>query len=428
MMSSTNIIYKSIRIFCSIWMMLMMFFFNSNLHAEDLEMKMQVWYYVWNWTNHSISWLGFKPSLVVIKAHTTAWATVFKTSAMPNPNTAYYSATADNINSQIVLENDWFMVKTLAAVNSPNIHYTWTAFWNSNCVSGGNFCVGYYIGDGTAAQKITNNFQWDIVRVKRSSTLANWCSSVMPNNYGQFFDATSQNTAGALFTTMDSDGFTVGLTNNTNLWIYYYVVFKNTPGIVNAGMYTGNGLDNRNISDIWFRPNWTYIKNANIAAAGVHKSSHNYWDYSNFFSSTASATNTIQELQVNGVQVWSNNAVNGSWNSIYRSAFWWISAPTSNGAFILKNWSYLWSGSTFSISNLWFTPNLVIIKHHDQTTDQYAVFRTSIMPWNSTAYFGNALANFAWGITYHAMKLHCIFWECFSKLCLRNNLAQYWLI
>ena len=391
------------RILTALIMIIM--FFSSwpmqiiQVKADDISVHTQVWYYIWTGTTHSITWLGFRPSLVIIKADTAAWAAVFKSSSMPTPNTTYFSAIFDNATSQVVLDSDWFTIKTLAAVNSANVRYTWIAFGNSSCSSNSKFCVGYYIGDGTPSQKITTNFQPDLLWVKRSRTSATWRSSIMPNNYGQFFGGTIQNTIGAFFTTIDSDWFTVGTSNNANLGIYYYVAFKNTTGRVNVGMYTGNATDNRNISGIWFRPNWVFIKNSATATASVYNTSHSYWDNTSFFSATANAVNYIQELQTNGFQVWSNAAINGSWNVIYWSAFWGVPTPTGNGKFTMKNWFYTWSGSAFSISDLGFNPDLVIIKHNDQVTDQYAVFRTRIMPWNSTAYFANAMANFAGGIT-----------------------------
>jgi hypothetical protein len=73
---------------------------------------------------------------------------------MPTPNTAYFTASADDTTSQVILNNDWFTVKNITAVNSTNIHYTWIAFSDSNCSSNSSFCVWYYIWDWDTTQNI----------------------------------------------------------------------------------------------------------------------------------------------------------------------------------------------------------------------------------------------------------------------------------
>uniref|UniRef100_A0A7C4M0M1 Uncharacterized protein n=1 Tax=candidate division CPR3 bacterium TaxID=2268181 RepID=A0A7C4M0M1_UNCC3 len=373
--------------------------FGTEKAKASTSFNIKTGYYIGTGSSRSITGLGFQPEFVLIKSDTNAGEAIFKTSSMPSPNSAFFSATADNAASQITLDSNGFTVGNLAAVNSANVRYTYLAVSGSNCSSTGDFCVGYYIGDGLASKKINTGFQPDLIWTKRSGIAASWRSSVMPNDHGQYFQATVQDAAGALFKAIDSDGFNVGVTNNANLGIYYYIAFKNTANKLNVGSFVGNSSDDRYISDVGFKPDFLLLKNANSAVTGVFNTPESYGDYSSLFTATANTANNIQGFQANGFQVGSNSNVNGAGNTIYWAAMSGVQAPASAGSFSMANGSYTGTGVAQSITGLGFTPDLVIIKHNDQATDQYAVFRTSMMAGNTTAYFSNAVADFANGIT-----------------------------
>jgi hypothetical protein len=368
--------------------------------AKAQTFQMQVGYYVGTGATLSISGLGFQPQLVIIKAdNTDGTGPIWKSSAMPSSNSAYFTATANDTGSVIQFNSDGFTVSASAQVNTANVVWKWIAFAGSDCSSNGTFCVGTYTGNGTATRTITTGFQPDLVWVKRSTAVAaNWRSSVMPDNVGQFFINTNQDTTGALYTTLNSDGFTVGSTNNVSGGTYYYVAFKQVSGAMNVGSYTGNATDNRNITGVGFVPNFVFVKNANAAtaAAGVFNITDSYGDYSSFFTDTASAVDHIQALQTDGFQVGASSNVNGSGNTIYYAAFGGAANWSASGTFKMTTGSYVGTGSSFSITGLGFAPDLVIIK---DSAANYAVFRTRVMGGDSTAYFANAAANFTGGIT-----------------------------
>jgi len=358
----------------------------------------QEWYYMGNGTTQTISGLGFTPSMVIVKAHTTAWWAMFKTSAMPTPNTAYFHAVYDSSTSQLLLHQDWFTVQSLAALNQANVYYTWIAFGPTSCSAEGNYCVGYYIGDGTPTQEIALPFSSDLIRIKRSWVAANRHSLLMPDTTTQFFDAYTQNTNGAYMVDVHNHGFVVGTSNNANLWIYYYVAFKKTPHMIDVGVFTGNGQDNTTITtDI--SPHMLFIKNAQTAIGSMFSTITSNGDFSHFWSATASITNAIQSLGTNMFQLGSYSAVNASGNTMYWAAFEGTSSTKkTTGNFLLANGSYIWSAVPFSLTGLWFTPDLVMIKHDIQSPAQYAVFRTSMMAGDYSAYLGAALAGFTGAI------------------------------
>jgi len=360
--------------------------------------KMQAGYYIWSASEQKIEWLWFKPDLVIIKSSTNSYW-VFKTSAMPITNVSYFSSISDDIGSNIVLDQDSFSIKNFSTVNWLNTLYSWVAFWNSSCSSTWSFCVGYYIWDWKSSQQIVTNFQPDLVWIKRSGSPANRWSLSMPNWVAQFFDNRAQDTTANLFKTVNSDWFNVGINNNTNLWVYYYVAFKKTPWKLDLWLFQWNWLDNRDIETLSFKPNRLIIKNSNTTTPAVHNQTFNYWDSSSFFTNATNASNYIQSFLSNWFQVWPLSAVNWSGNNIYRTAFGWVPEIQSSGKFKMTQWYYTGSWISFSLTGLDFSPDLVIIKHDNQAPAQYAVFRTKLMKWNSTAYFSSSSSNFAGWIT-----------------------------
>ena len=205
--------------------------------SEAGNFSIRTGYYVGDGGTKAITGLGFNPQLVIVKADDNAGTgAVMKSNVMPAINISYLGvATADYGAGSIALVEDGFEVTT-AVSNTSNSRYNWIAFAGSDCSASGNFCIGSYTGNGTSPRAINTGFQPDMVLVKGATAVAaNWRSSAMPDNYGQYFMATNQDTTGALFTTLNSSGFTVGATNNTSATVYYYLAFKNTAGAMSVG-------------------------------------------------------------------------------------------------------------------------------------------------------------------------------------------------
>src|SRR3990170_3905560 len=296
----------------------------SNTHAATFQM--QTGYYVGTGANLSITGLGFQPNLVIVKADTAAGVgAVWTSSAMTSTNSNYFTATAKNTASQITLNSDGFTVSSSANVNTAGVRWTWVAFGGSDSSSTGTFCVGSYTGNGSASRSITSvGFQPDLVLIKaETAQSAVWRSSAMGNNIGQFFTATVQITNGTLFKTLDATGFTIGNAAqvNSNGVVYQFVAFKNVTGAMSVGSYTGNEVDNRNITGIGFTPDFVFIKNATSAWDAVYNLTESYEDYSSYFTDIANAVNHIQTLQSNGFQIGNSSNVNISSGTIYWVAF-----------------------------------------------------------------------------------------------------------
>jgi len=374
--------------------------------AHAATFSMQTGYYVGTGATLAITNIGFQPQLIIIKAETAAGVgAVFKTSNMAANTTAYFPATANDTATFITLDATGFTLSSAANVNTVNVRFMWMAFAGSDCTSSGTFCVGSYTGDGGTTKALTSvGFTPDLVVIKGSSTTAAvWRSSSMPTNDGQFFTATAENTTSGLFTTLDSTGFTVGnLSNvNTNATTYQYFAFKEVASYMDVGTYTGNATDSTNITGVGFVPNAVFIKNANAATptGAVYNITDSYGDFTETFIDAASAVDYIQSLRTDGFQVGADSRTNGSTNTLYYAAFAGEASYTSSGAFKMATGSYAGTGVAQSVTGLGFAPDWVMVKHTDQATDQYAVFRMKLMGGDSTAYFSNGAANFTGGIT-----------------------------
>ncbi|MFZ2414530.1 MAG: LamG domain-containing protein [Minisyncoccia bacterium] len=356
--------------------------------------NMKTGYYIGDGNAISITGLGFKPQLVILKPDTGAGSgALFKTTNMLQNNAAHFVAAADLTTGSIQFGKDGFDVLG-ADSNTVNVRYTWVAFAGSDCTSNGTFCVGQYTGDGSA-KSITTGFQPDLVWVKQSTAVGgNWRSSVMPSNYGQYFAATAQDTSGALFSTLDATGFTVGTTNSASAGIYYYVAFKNTANKVHVDTYAG-AAGAQSITSATFAPDFVFVKTS-AAVGAVYNMKLSYGNYSSYFSDTANLTGAITGLTSTGFDVGTGTTANGSGATLYYAAFGGDAAPSAgSGTFTMAKGSYTGTGNYINIGGLGFKPDLIIVKGD---TAQYGVFRTSLMGGDSTAYLDAPLTNLTGGV------------------------------
>ncbi|TXH02006.1 MAG: hypothetical protein E6P95_00755 [Candidatus Moraniibacteriota bacterium] len=367
--------------------------------ASDATFQMQTGYYVGTGVDDlQITGVGFQPDLVLIKDDTANGAdgVNWKSSVMPSETSQVLSdGDVDVANNAIQsLDSDGFTLGTDADVNTANVRFVWIAFGGSDCTSSGTFCVGSYSGNNGATQAITSvGFQPNYVAIKSSSALvASFMTSSMATNVSQRFDGNNETTDGTRIVSLDSTGFTVGSiaavndTPNT----YWFFAFKTTSGAFAEGTYTGNGTTQS--PSVGFRPNYVMVKIANATAAtsAVFNQTESNSDYSGTTDDSANGTNWITSLDSNGFTVGSDARVNENTKTLYWVAFGGASNPTGTGTYKMATGSYSGNGTSQSISSLGFRPDLVIVKHNDQTTDQYAVFRTSLTAGDATHVFANS--------------------------------------
>ena len=361
---------------------------NKSITVAAPTYKFKTGTYVGNGSSRSITGLGFAPEAVIIKATTADGVGAFlKTTGMNSGAVAYLGSATANTTYLIDLKTDGFDV-TGTNANTANVVWTWYAFGGSDCTSGGTFCVGSYTGAGSGTKAIPTGFQPDMVLVKASTAVTpSWRSSAMPTNYAQFLTATTQDTAGAYFTTLDTTGFTVGASNNTAA-MHHFIAFKQVTGSIKVGTYTGNGTS-QSVTSMGFMPNLAIVKNANAATpvGAVYNVTQSNGNSSSYFTDTANVVAAVTSLDADGFSVGSHATANGSTNTIYWAAFGGAAAPSSSGTFQMASGSYTGNGEYKNINGLSFTPDLVIIKGN---TTAAGVFRTKLHAGDATSYLDAA--------------------------------------
>lgn len=371
--------------------------------AKAANFQMQSGYYMGTGASQAITGVGFQPQFILIKSNTTAGAGVFKTSAMPAANTAFFSAAADNTATQLSLNADGFTLGTLVNLNTTNVRYQWVAFAGSDCTSSGTFCVGQYTGNGSATQTVSTGFQPDMVIVKRTTAVAgHFRVTSHPANRASYFTTAADDTAGGLIQSFTASGFVVGSAiDNVNTATYNFIAFKSSSGVFAQGTYSGNATDNRSITGIGFQPDFVIVKNstsattANRGPAMSQLESHGD-AASGIGDTTATTVNIIQAFQSDGFQIGGAARSNENTATFYYAAFGGAPDYSSSGTFVMDSGTYTGTGSNFSITGLSFAPDLVFIKEDAASS---TVFRTRLMRGDITAHAGLATADFTLGIT-----------------------------
>ena len=261
---------------------------------------------------------GFEPDLVIVKAD-TAQIAVARTSTMSGdvskPMSGGTSLVTDRV--QTITANG-FTLGTNAQVNGNGTTYRWVAL-----KSGCGLHVGTYTGDGNAARTISGvGFQPELAVVMSAGS--DQAVQRFTGMTTSFPFGSSTGTANAI-TGLAADGFTVGNAGEANAsgTVYHYASFNNVAASVLAGSYTGNGIDNRNITGVGFQPEYLMIRanDTGTARSGHHRPASLTGTGSQFWAATANSTNAIQALSATGFQVGTDTSVNANGPTYHYMAF-----------------------------------------------------------------------------------------------------------
>ncbi len=275
--------------------------------SPEASLTLQVGSYTGAGSPQCVSGIGFQPALVIIKAVTGEWA-VWRSSSMEGDSTAYFIFPFPNFEGAIrSLDPDAFSLEADSTINN-RITYYYVAFANSPDTK-----VGSYVGDGIDGRSITGvGFQPAIVLLKHDGDgAAVWSSISHPEGVSSFFGAEEDRTD--LIRGFEADGFQLSsdpLVNAGDGSTYHYVAFPEAAGLVATGTYTGDGSDDRDITDVGFQPDYVWIKRSTAESAAVHRSSSLTGDETLRFTREPTGTDEITALQPDGFQVGSGLAVN----------------------------------------------------------------------------------------------------------------------
>ncbi len=175
-----------------------------------------------------------------------------------------------------------------------------------------------------------------------------------------FGQAASGSTATDRITAFTSTGFTVGASTlvNSSTIKYNYLAIKAVAGEIAVGNYSGDGVDNRNLTGVGFQPDLV-LTMSSTGATSTWRTSEMTADESMFWDLTPAA-DLIQGLLADGFQVGTDARVNGSGGTYH-----YIACKNVTGKF--KVGSYTGTGGGQSFTGLGFAPEGLFIKRNGST-------------------------------------------------------------
>jgi len=323
--------------------------------------------------------VGFQPDAVFVKGNTNQ-AAVVSTATMLGMTKDHNAGGILQAGLITALTATGFNVGNAtidARVNQNGIVYHWTALK----AAAGELQVGVYSGNGGVSQSVPVAFQPDWVAIfgDGAGLLSLHRNSSLAGANSVFFR--SSGPAASMITGFVPTGFTVGNSPhvNSNTVPYHFIAVKNTPGRFASGVFTGDGLDNRNITGIGLQPRWIAIRHTTIARSSVHRADTLPNDISLAFDNTAAATNQVQALLADGFQVGTDTEVNA-----LGATMMWVAFGGPSGSSLVRSGKYTGNGVDDRPVYVGFQPDVVFVKRAGADPQRYAVVRTSTMGVDNT--------------------------------------------
>lgn len=275
--------------------------------------------------NQTITGIGFRPDLVIIKDDTTQLA-VFRTSMMQGDITAHMSSGVSDFALGITsLNADGFSLGTSTITNTNALTYQYQAFgnaYNPYTNSGASdFAVGLYYGNAIDNRDIKElPFSPSFIAIKRSAgSVGVFRTSANTGDQSNYFGATAQTSN--IIQSFTGNNFQIGTGIESNAAGSNYRFFAFAAGSkFSVGTYTGNGIDNRNITAPAFDVGLAWIKRS-TAVAAVFRSNTLVGDLTQYFTATANAAGRIKAFITNGFRLGTQTEVNAN-AGIYYYAAW----------------------------------------------------------------------------------------------------------
>jgi hypothetical protein len=224
-------------------------------------------------------------------------------------------------------------------------------------------------------------FQPDIVIIRYdNNTAAVIRTANMPADAAKVI-ASGGALAANLIQSFAADGFQVGASNTVNQTgrLYHWVAIK-AGANARIGTYTGNGVDNRNVTGVGFQPDWIITMGDN--QQDVFRPGPIAGDASFTMTGTGTVANRIQALQADGFQLGSDVDVNQSGRTYY-----WIAFDQTS---LVRVGTYTGNGvDNRSITGVGVTPQVVWTK---RSATSQGVWRTDTVSGDRTLFWGATAA------------------------------------
>lgn len=301
-------------------------------HAPSGTYSLKVGTYTGNGTSQTISSVGFRPDLVMIKDAAGATYAVWRSSMIKGDLTVYSSSSNTGFSGGITgFTSNGFTVGSNAQVNTNSTVYHYQAFGNAfnpeKGTGAADFAVGVYRGNLLDNRDIIRQpFQPDLVVARRSGGFkAVLRTSSMAGDLSSAFDNDAE--AANYIQALNSDGFEVGTETRINDADenYYFFSFKVGPNF-KVGNYSGTG-SSQNITSPGITPTLVWVKNS-AAFEAVLRPSDLLGDATLSFRNTAVLSDRITALISNGFTVGGNQTQTNTSGSTYRYAVWSVPPPS----------------------------------------------------------------------------------------------------
>jgi uncharacterized repeat protein (TIGR01451 family) len=269
--------------------------------------------------DRAVTGLGFQPDVVIVKNGSTG-STMVRTATMAG-DISKALGTASGLESGHIksLDADGFTVGTRSEVNQNGATIYWVAFEADPA----EMVLGSYIGDGTDDRSISGaGFTPGYVLVmNEGGQQAYQRFADQTGDASRQFGASSENSN--RIQGFESDGFQVGsnLSVNESGLTIHYVAWNLTPGSISAGVYAGDGNDDRNITGIGQHPVYMILADRQGNFAAIHRPASLGGNASLSTAGGGAFSNAIQAFLSDGFQVGSHLATNALSTTYYWVAF-----------------------------------------------------------------------------------------------------------
>jgi heat shock protein HslJ len=193
-----------------------------------------------------------------------------------------------------------------------------TFYWLAIQDIAGEIKTGTYTGNGSDNRDLTGiGFQpdWVMIVNPNNTNITSFRTSTMSSGQSARWNDVLQADEIQSF---GSDGFQVGTAAsvNTSGTNYYYIAVKSKSNQFNVGTYTGNGVDNRDLTGVGFQPDAFFTRRVNATSpVGVYRFAGSA-DFALSSGSVATATGSLKLILADGVRLGTSTRVNGN-NDVY---------------------------------------------------------------------------------------------------------------
>lgn len=335
---------------------------------KEVTGAMNVGSYTGTGSATSTTGMGFQPNFVMVKNSATVNASAFGLTASDGNYMSSFIDTGNIATGISSLDANGFSVGTGAGVNGSGDTIYWAGFGGAPAPSGsGTFEVanGTYTGNGST-QSITGlGFPPDLVVIAPGDVTGgkSFRTRLMKGDSTIGLGTAVSFTGG--ITSLDSNGFTMGTSTNTNNsgTTYYWTAYGNAwnpetksgAADFTIGAYTGSGAAGRSIASLPFQPDLVVVKDSSINNSVVWKSTAQGGATSSFLLNFADTSTAITALTTNGFSLGATNASVNSSTDLYE--YFAFKQGTN-----FKVGTYTGNGTSQTISGLGFQPDMMWTK------------------------------------------------------------------